>query len=192
MSIIGLFGEWDRLHEGHMYMLNFVFSTTSHDVLIAVIDNANEGSGKWKITPIGNRVAKLNKYIKDNGWKDRISDVVQYDSYPDMVSNAHLQKFDYLYIPDKDKERSCTKEYIEEINSNFKSAGGKPPTVVWTNTLYIGEGPHPWSSSKIRRITERYEKTGKKHPQYDAIKDYAEVKEEVKDVSVLSNKKVKK
>lgn len=173
MAQVGLFGMWDRFHPGHKKALTVAFNN-ANSVLIAIIDGSQNNTGdKWDIQSLQTRKDNVRDYIIANGWGSKVEKTVEYVDLLDMVNNAHLENFDNLILPKKDQGRLCTADHLSSIADNFRDAGKTVPNLIWIENQTVGQTDYPWSSSKLRRIIQRYYQVGRIHPViHGLIKDY--------------------
>lgn len=172
MADVGLFGEWDRFHPGHQRTLDVAFNNAD-TVLLAIVDNNGGGPEHWDIQDITTRKQKVQEYIVANGWGPKVEKVVEYTTYDDLAAKAYLEDFSVLIMPYKDQGRACINNYLGQVQASFITAGKPVPTIQWINNQNVGATNHAWSSSKLRRIIQRYYLTGEAHPYlHDLVKNH--------------------
>ncbi len=140
MTRVAMGGTFDVIHRGHEALLETALEVESEGVFIGVTtDGFANAHRDRKVEPYDDRVARLEAYLEERGWRDR----VEVGPIEDPYGRALEEDFDTLVATQE------TRRGVELINTKRAEEGLDPLAVVYA-PLILAEDGERLSSTRVR------------------------------------------
>jgi len=145
-----IFGNWDRFHCGHEYILEQAFNLCEN-MVVAFTKSAFYSSPQgetWGIQDINFRKQIVETYINNDLNAENRVTYLTYDTIADALEDAHNVDYDVIVLCEKDKGRCWQKEY-SKVARRIASVNKSEPAIYIVKPVCTGK--IPICSSKLRK-----------------------------------------